>query len=285
MTYIRTLRDGKSQVMKELAFSTLLGNKLPSETKIFTELISDFDKEISKADKTVTKDALNNVHGDWYEWLLAIAAWNYCVEHEKANLALLTPNISQFNISKLYNEKLYGLIQDLREKVLASSSVQLISSNPDFVIIDRKLVNKIFPKLNKITIIDKEAIQTIESAFKSFELKCDFEDIIGYVSVKTSFRPDRRLQIPHEGSLMKAIYTHLQTREWIINPKGLKYYAIATKVGKPDRAALKTVATHSITTVHNIPQAAVDEVYEVNSLQQADVVFAQILNVSPRFVS
>ena len=76
---------------------------------------------------------------------------------------------------------------------------------------------------------------------------------------------------------MKAIYTHMQTREWILNPKGLKYYAISTKVGSSDRNALKTVATHSITTVQSIPQAAVDEVFEINSLQQAEAVFAQIL--------
>lgn len=278
MTYIRKLQGGKSQVMKDVAFCTLLENKLPKDTKYFDELISEFDKEVSKVDKSVTKDALNNAHGDWYEWLLAIAAWNYCAEHKKAHLPLLTPNISQFDIARLYNDKLYNLIQDLRDKVLNSSSVQLISSNPDFVIIDRNLVNKIFPKIDKITVIDQAAILKIETAYKTFETQCGFDDIYGYVSVKTSFRPDRRLQIPHEGSLMKAIYTHLQTREWIINPKGIKYFAIATKVGNPDRTALKTVATHSITTVHNIPQAAVDEVFQVNSLQQARAAFEKILN-------
>jgi hypothetical protein len=46
ITYIRKLKDGKSQVMKELAFSTLLDKTLPNETKLITELISDFDKEI-----------------------------------------------------------------------------------------------------------------------------------------------------------------------------------------------------------------------------------------------
>lgn len=278
MTFIRTLKDGKSQVIKDVAFCTLLKNKLPNDNKPFDELIADFDKEVRKIDKSVTKDALNNVHGDWYEWLLAIAAWNFCVENKKAHLPLLTPNVSQFDIAKLYNDKLYNLIQDLRDKVLTSSSVQLISSNPDFVIIDRTLVNKIFPKLDKITAIDQAAILKIETAYKVFETQCGFDDIHGYFSVKTSFRPDRRLQIPHEGSLMKAIYTHLQTREWIINPKGIKYFAIATKVGKPDRAALKTVATHSITTVHSIPQAAVDEVFQVNSMQQAKTAFQEILN-------
>jgi hypothetical protein len=256
----------------------LLKGKLPSKNKPIDELISDFDKEVSKVDKTVTKDALNNVHGDWYEWLLAISAWNYSAENKKANLALLTPNISQFDIARLYNDKLYNLIQDLRDKVLKSSSVQLISSNPDFVIIDRKVINAAIKKIEPITKIDQDAISLIENSFRELLGKCDFDDIHGYVSVKTSFRPDRRLQIPHEGSLMKAIYTHLQTREWIINPKGLKYYAIATKVGNPDRAALKTVATHSITTVHSVPQAAVDEVFEVNSLQQAQDAFSQILS-------
>nr|WP_294860032.1 Cfr10I/Bse634I family restriction endonuclease [uncultured Fluviicola sp.] len=277
MTFIRTLKGGKSQVIKDLAFCTLLNGDLPIATKSISELISEFDKEVAKVDGTVTKDALNNVHGDWYEWLLAIAAWNFCAANEKANLALLTPNISQFDISRLYNDRLFGLIHDLREKVLASSAVQLISSNPDFVVIDRKVVNLIIGRIEPITKIDQNAIKKIENTFKELIGKCGFDDIHGYVSVKTSFRPDRRLQIPHEGSLMKAIYTHLQTREWIINPQGLKYYAIATKVGKPDRAALKTVATHSITTVHSIPQAAVDEVFEVNSLEQAQIAFSQIL--------
>jgi hypothetical protein len=281
MTYIRILKDGKSQVMKDLAFCSLLGNSLPEPDKPINALISEFDKLIQITDPSVSKDALNNVHGDWYEWLLAIAAWNYCAENENADLALLTPNISQFTIAKLYNERLYNLILDLRNKVLISSSVQLISSNPDFVIISRALVNKVVPKLEKIITIDQNEILKIELAHKSFESHCDFDDIIGYVSVKTSFRPDRRLQISHEGSLMKAIYTHLQTREWILNPKGIKYYAMATKVGEPDRQSLKTVATHSITSVQSIPQAAVDDVFEVNSMRQAQSAFERILNPAP----
>ena len=278
MTYIRTLKDGKSQVIKDVAFSSLLNNLLPDPNKSIRELISEFDKAIQITDPSVTKDALNNVHGDWYEWLLAIAAWNYCVDNPQANLVLLTPNISQFTIAKLYNEKLYNLILDLRTKVLLSSSVQLISSNPDFVIISRSLVDKIVPSLTKITTIDQSEILKIDQAYRAFEGQCDFDDIIGYISVKTSFRPDRRLQISHEGSLMKAIYTHLQTREWILNPKGIKYYAMATKVGAPDRISLKTVATHSITSVQSIPQAAVDDVFEVDTMQQAQKAFEQILN-------
>jgi len=279
VSYIRPLKDGKSQVIKDAAFCILINNKLPDSKILISELISSFDSEVKKIDNTISREALSNAHGDWYEWLLAITAWNYFIEHDKANLAILTPNIIQFDISKLYNNRLFALVEDLRSKVLSSSAVQLISSNPDFVIIDRKLVKKIIPDMERIDIIDSDGLFKIQNAYKLFEHQCDFDDIFGYISVKTSFRPDRRLQISHEGSLMKAIYTHLQTREWIINPKGLAYYAISTKVGPQDRNGLKTVATHSITTVHSMPQAAVDEVFEVNSLQQAEIAFAQILHV------
>lgn len=205
MTFIRKLKDGKSQVIKDLAFCTLLKNSFPPKTESLKSVIDEIGFKVQKQDSSITKDALNNARGDWYEWLLAFSAWNYFSENKKANLALLTPNISQFDVARLYDDKLYDLIEDLRAKVLKSSSVQLISSNPDFVIIDRKLANKLFPKIEKITKIDQEAISKIETAYKKFEGHCSFEDIAGYISVKLSFRPDRRLQIPHEGSLTQIL--------------------------------------------------------------------------------
>lgn len=279
MAYIRKLPRGKSRVIKDKAFCDLLKFHLPPIEQPFVELFENFDACIKKVDPSVTKDALNNVHGDWYEWLIAIEAWNYFIDNPAAYLALLLPNIRQFDVSRLYIPSLSDLIEDLRQKVSQTSSVQLITSNPDFVIIGREHVKGIIPAFtNKIAGIAPENLKEIETAYMKFVGTCKFEDIIGFISVKTSFRPDRRLQIPHEGSLMKAIYAHLQTRQWIIEPKGLKYYAIASRVGTADRKALKTVATHSITTVHTLPQAAVDEVFEVNSLKDARTIFKMILN-------
>jgi len=111
---------------------------------------------------------------------------------------------------------------------------------------------------------------------RSFVGLCTFDSIVGFVAAKSSFRPDRRLQIPHEGSLIKAIYVHLQTRQWVVNPRGIKYYAIGGKIGQSDIQALKTVATHSIVTVSSKPQAAVDQVFEVNTREIAETTFAKI---------
>jgi Cfr10I/Bse634I restriction endonuclease len=76
---------------------------------------------------------------------------------------------------------------------------------------------------------------------------------------------------------MKAVYAHLQTREWIIDPPGLKYYGCTTKLGPQDINALQTVATHSITTVFTTPQKAADKAFEIDTLCQADGVWKEIL--------
>ncbi|OYT13586.1 MAG: restriction endonuclease [Bacteroidetes bacterium 4572_114] len=278
MNFIKKLTSGKSQIAKDLAFCSLLKFKIPSENKSFTSLFNEFDKSIQIIDNEITTGALSNTHGDWYEWLLAITAWNHFISNKNSNLAILLPNVYQFDVTKLYIDELNELIKDLKEKVASSSDVELISSNPDFVIIDNKISKKIFSKEKPIIDITPENLSKLQSFYLQLVGFCEFNDIVGFVSIKTSFRPDRRLQIAHEGSLMKALYVHLQTRQWILKPKGLKYYAMSTKVGPKDRDALKTVATHSITTVHSLPQAAVDEVYEVNSIKQARATLAQILS-------
>lgn len=278
MSFVNYSLGGKPQLDKSETFCNLLGYSLPDITKQFTELFDEFDLEVKSIHPTLHQGALNNAHGDWYEWLLAIAAWNYHAKNSNANLALLLPNVRRLDVIKLYNKKLSDLVIDLRDKVADSASVQLVTSNPDFVLICP--VNLEIPKVfyNELKIINSETLSLISHSYENFIDKCSIEDIAGYLSVKSSLRPDRRLQIPHEGSLMKAVYTHLQTRQWEISPKGLKYYAMSTRVTDADRNALKTVATHSITTVHNVPQAAVDEVFEVNSLRQAEEVYRQILH-------
>lgn len=278
MTYTFRRSDGRLQLEKTKAFCELLNFTIPPDNKLITELIKELDDEIKESFPYITREALSNAHGDWYELLIAIKAWNYHIDNPNSFLALLLPNVRVFDVAKLYKNELNNLILDLREKVQVAASVQLVTSNPDFVILDTQNIE--VPELfnNRIETITEESIRLIKDAYQEFISKCDFNDIDGYLAVKSSLRPDRRLQIAHEGSLMKAIYIHLQTRQWIINPRGLKYYAIATKVGDSDRKALKTVATHSIITVHDKPQAAVDEIYEVNSLSDANDVFKTILH-------
>ncbi|NJL65311.1 MAG: Cfr10I/Bse634I family restriction endonuclease [Methylacidiphilales bacterium] len=271
------------RIDKKKVFCELLNNELPEPQQLISELFKSFDIRVRQLNANVTMGALNNAHGDWYEWLIGIAAWNYCIDNPGSYLTIPLPNVTQFDIATLYREDIKLIIQELRDSVESRASVSLITSNPDFVIINPEKLNFSYDKSNKITHLDISRINIIDNLYSQFIGKCNIEDIIGYASIKTSLRPDRRLQIPHEGSLMKAIYARIQNDKGILNPPGLKYYAISTKVGEADRKALRTVATHSIANVDSQPQAAVDSVHTVNSLAEAIVVFDDILKSNSVF--
>lgn len=64
---------------------------------------------------------------------------------------------------------------------------------------------------------------------------------------------------------MKALYRHIQTRQWNIDAPGIKYFAIMTSYNDADKNALNTVATHSIVDVGSEPQSAVDKLVEIKN--------------------
>lgn len=270
--------DGKPKIKRVETFCSLLNNLLPLDGVLYKDLLDSFDKLIMDEHPKVTKGALSNCHGDWYEWLLAVNAWNYRILNDRNFILLLLPNVSSLDVGELYNDGLNGYLQDLRKKVKDSADVQLITSNPDFVIIDTSNINLDDCFNKSISELTPETIRLLEKSYEHFIGKCSFENIVGYLSVKTSFRPDRRLQLSHEGSLMKATYAHLQTRDWVINPVGLKYYGAATMISDADRRGLRTVATHSIINVQSTPQAAVDEIFAINSNALCNSAFSTIFS-------
>lgn len=274
MPYIR-MNGGSVEVIKREAITHIRGQILPQNHETYTDILNHLGSTLRL--RGAGQGAQNNARGDWYEWMLAVEAWNTAARNPDADLALLLPNIRRFDLSRLYTHRIQDIIADLRRKVQQTGNISFISSNPDFVILDRDVVNRVMPVLNPIATFSNAAIDALDNAYLAFADQCSFEEIKGYISVKTSLRPDRRLQIPHEGSLMKAVYVHIQTREWIINPNGIKYYAISTAINESDIEALNTVATHSITTVSSVPQAAVDQLFAVNSPTEARAVFEQIL--------
>lgn len=257
------------------SFSALLNGAIPANGVSFRGLFNAWSQQLQALQ--VSQNAVNNVTGDWYEWLIAICAWNYRIQNPPARIAVKLPNVTQLNIERLYIPRLQAFISDLRTKVQNAAQVTLISSNPDFVIINPAGMNLPPQLATPIVDITPLVLNTLDNAYSFFLNQCNFEQITGYMSVKASLRPDRRLQMPHEGSLMKALYTHLQTREWILDPPGINYYGISAAIGQADIAAMQTVATHSIITVQSLPVPAVDQLFQIDSVNDANAVFAQIL--------
>ena len=274
-TYVYPNPAGNLSIDSMATFVGVLGGSFPGPNESFMAILARLDTEVKSQHPRVSQGALSNVHGIWYEWLLGIAAWNTFITQGTPYIAFPMPNITRFDCASLYIITLRNMIEHLRDEV-ASSGVGLISSNPDFVLIRDPDTSQIeLPK--PITTITASVISAIDTAYTHFIGACDFEKIRGYLATKSSLRPYRRLQIPHEGSLMKALYVHMQTRQWVTSPEGIKYYAASCNVTAADERALRTVATHSITTVSSQPQAAVDRVFKVDSMQEAEDMFEVIL--------
>ncbi|MCL1096171.1 MULTISPECIES: Cfr10I/Bse634I family restriction endonuclease [Shewanella] len=261
---VKNDRNGKAIVDTKNAFITSINGLVPHESWDYDSHLDYIQKLVQTEDSRVTSGAISNCRGTWFEWMIAIDIYNHWCTNGHNLLMLPLPNISRFDSATLYQESVCAYIFDLRAKLKVSLDIELITSNPDFVIFDTTAFTGLLPR-DPITVVNNETIDFIENIFRKFIGECSFTDILGYMATKTSLRPDRRLQIVHEGSLTKALYVHLQTRLWIDKPRSIKYFGASLKLNDKDRQALKTVATHSITTVLSEPERAVDECFELSS--------------------
>lgn len=219
---------------------------------------------------SVTGNAVSNARGAWYAWLLAIDSIRFNQANPLSHYLVKLPNHAQFDCNRLYIDELWNLIDDFRNKLAAVGNVNLVTSNPDYVIINREVAVTLPTFGNTIT---QTVLENIDGIYSQFVARCNLNDIVGYMGAKVSVRPDRRIQLLHEGSLTKAIYAHLQTRMWLIDAIGIKYYAVSINFTEADKRGLRSVATHSIASSALKPQPAVDDVVAVSNTLTANSFF------------
>lgn len=263
---------GKLSIKSLETFCEALNHFPLNGAQQFDPIFAKCESLVKSENPDVKSGAFGNVRGRWYEWLIALAADDFFTKHSPAYRLVPLPNISSFDCAQLYVPEVSTIISDLRTKVSAAGDVALVTSNPDFVIVKRDKA------LRTITGNAKLRVEQIDKLYRDLKHTCELDDIIGYGAAKLSLRSDRRYQIPHEGSLFKALYRHIQTREWLIGANGIEYYAMAGKFGNKDLEALKTVATHSIVDVGTQPQKAVDDTFVIKSEGSLQTALSQILN-------
>jgi len=89
-------------------------------------------------------------------------------------MALLLPNISRFDVASLYTSNLYKHINDLRQKVLYTAGVQLITSNPDFAVINLDGIQLDDSLNTPITEFAEGTINKLQESYRHFIRKCLF---------------------------------------------------------------------------------------------------------------
>ncbi len=221
-------------------------------------------ENLAKSRYSPTKQALANARGAWFAWLFQIGCETLLEHQETEFFTLKLPNTTGFPFIRLYNPELRRLISDFESKLDRIASVNLVTSNPDFAVLRAKPG---FPRLKFPVEITQETLREVDEFYRNFESTLDINELIAFIGLKTSLRPDRRIQLLHEGSLVKALHTHLKTRNWDIDAKPLKYFGVSLEVSDADIEGLRSVATHSIVSASLIPERAVDAIVNVQTLE------------------
>lgn len=246
----------------KLVFCEAFNSVAKAEQASFLDVLDETKRLATIREPNVDKNALANANGAWYAWLLVIFAERIHHSLKAKSTFLKLPNVKSMPCSQLYVEQLQNLLADFQRKLLEVAGVNLVTSNPDFALVLKGSDAKIYDFQGNLT---RDHLENYDSLYKKFISTCELDELISYIGVKTSLRPDRRIQLLHEGSLMKAIYTHLKTRNWEIAAKGLQYYGLTLKLGKADSDGLKSVATHSIVSASLRPERAVDGMYQITN--------------------
>lgn len=242
----------------------------------FTDVL-DTAYRISKSrDPSVTTAALANATGAWYAWLLVIFFEEMCDRHNKQQIVLKLPNVQALPCVRLYSQELQNLLEDFKRKLMAVAQVNLVTSNPDFAIINKKHEDSRIYMLSSL--LSASHLDAFDNLYSKYEGTCNLGDLVAFLGAKTSLRPDRRIQLLHEGSLMKAIHTHLKTRNWDITATSLKYYGVSLHLTRADIIGLRSVATHSIVSASLIPERAVDEMVKVSGTDEIEAFTQQYLS-------
>ncbi|QIZ69143.1 Cfr10I/Bse634I family restriction endonuclease [Geobacillus subterraneus] len=263
------------------ALIELYDNQIPTgNIKENLDKLQNYVMKVADA-KGLTKPAsaaFSNTRGTWFEVMIAIQSWNYRIKRGYNDyLIIKMPNVKTFDFRKIFDDETREKLYQLEKSLLThKQQVRLITSNPDLLIIRQKdlIKDEYNQPIDKFT---HENVDTALTLFKHLERKCKWDSLVAGIGLKTSLRPDRRLQLVHEGNILKSLFAHLKMRYW--NPKAeFKYYGASSEpVSQADDDALQTAATHTIVNVNSTPERAVDDVFSLTSFEDIDKMLDQII--------
>lgn len=212
----------------------------------------------------------NNIRGAWTRWIFGAICWNFFCKYAAQHNAciVMLPPISRLSFTDLFDtDSGEALKRGLLSK-LSNHGIELTMSNPDFICAADIPPDDLFQAPIANLSLDNQG--TLNRAYEKIVESCQYNSIKFGIALKTSLRSDRRYQIIHEGSTLKAFIAHLQVRYWDIDFNTDYYAVVANDVSNADRRVLSAPAIHSIVDVHTPPVKAIDEIYEVRSTQDME---------------
>lgn len=255
----------------------LFNDALPEPTRAFSAILEDLQvytkrlfHEKDPELKAPTGSALNNCNGKWSEYIFAVFAWNALVAKSESDdcfdyiyVKLPSNNSDKTNWISLLEERqlseLKRFERDSSDPLVVGSgheALKLCSSNPDAVILKYpkgEVPTLPLPLDQPLSNISLSTMTNLDKLFTVLRGKLDIQvNLVTFLSMKTSIRPDRRYQFVHEGDSIKAILMYLKNNDHLrlnVEPSFLKNKFVGislSRVSQSDREAMDTAMTACI---------------------------------------
>jgi disulfide oxidoreductase YuzD len=211
----------------------------------------------------LTQGAVNNCRGQWNEFLITSFLAEIAIDLYSTDKLCFVPfrlpsSKEKSKFLAIFQKKEFQENQGLHN--INKFKDKIFFSSPDYVLSildDKGLFNQIEPLLNQQA---KEAKSLGTEIYQLLEGKLKAKEVKAALSVKISYRPDRRYQPLYETAMIKAI-GYACNQMW-------KYYMITAEKASPSDLKIftKGIAPHGIA-IQKEELRSVDQVYSCSNKQ------------------
>ncbi len=229
-----------------------------------------------------SEQSLRNLVGGWFEFLIAREAWNAAAafntlrRQSRRKIAVVKlPTAATIQFWKLYDEDAQTKLNEGLFRTLKENGIQMTMSNPDLVCIagvPEDLIQLVSRRIVRLSLDD---MHTLDSAYERFVGRCPYQSLRFGVAAKKGLRPDRRYQNVYEGSLMKAVVSHLHSRYWDSSFSARYYGVVNDTLSNEDKIVLSNPSIDSVISVYVQPRRAVDEIVQCDTLARVRKIFGR----------
>jgi hypothetical protein len=179
----------------------------------FLDIVDRIEREVvEKSTQLITQGSLNNCRGTWYELALIMEAHRSILQSTK-NLYLVKmgseTSIKFWEIYQKESRQKYDRLVDIFKK--REEPIFIRCSTPDFVMISRDIIRD--SSNSNILQNSSPPLSEINKLYKVIKNKCLPHQVKGFISLKTSNRPDRRYQILLEANVTKFASRYIHAPE------------------------------------------------------------------------
>jgi hypothetical protein len=169
----------------------------------FLDIVNHIQREVvQKSVQPIKQGSLNNCRGTWHELAFIMEAHRSILRSTKDLYVIKMGIETSIKFWEIYNQESRQQYQSLVDRLQHKNNPIVIRcSTPDFVVVGRDII--LNSTSSQILESQSPSLQEINELYKVIKNNCVPDLVKGFISLKTSNRPDRRYQILVEANVTK----------------------------------------------------------------------------------